>query len=230
MRIGARLRELGKPSVEQLKRLWKPFVVIQLFGLAVILAYFFWPSFARWCDSIGAIKTRWGVFFAMITMPISAGIVPEIVKTLTGVEKSFPAHRWRTIGFHLYIFAVSGVISDGFYQLLAMWPGDSRDVATVATKVALDQFVYTPFFGVPYLAFWYTLRANRFSVSRTRAMIGRRWYINDVVPLLLPCWAFWIPMCSLMYLLPPALTYLFAVTANAAAATILIAVAGRKRL
>lgn len=229
IRIGARLRELGKPSIEQLRRLWKPFVIIQLFGVAIVVAYFTWPAFARWCDSFGEFKARLGIFFAMITMPISSGIIPEIMKTVTGVDKTFTAHRFRTIGFHLFIFSIFGAMADGFYRLMAIWPGQSNDVATVVTKVVIDQFIYTPIIGVPYLALWYTFRSTGYSFSRTRRMLGKRWYMNDVATLLLPCWSFWIPMCSLMYVLPTSLTYLFSVTANAAIVTILIAVIGRKR-
>lgn len=229
IRLGARLRELGKPSIEELKTLWRPFVAIQLVGLAIVVAYFFLPTFARWCDGIGDFKARLGIFFAMITMPISSAIIPEMMKAITGVDQSFTARRFRTIGFHLFIFCIFGMMADGFYRLVAIWPGGSRDFATVVTKVVIDQFVYTPVIGVPYLALWYTFRSNQFSIARTRALLGRRWYVHEVVPLLLPCWAFWIPMCSLMYVLPTSLTYLFSVTANAAIITILIAVVGRKR-
>lgn len=228
-RIGARLRELGTPSIVQLKRLWKPFVIIQLFGAAIVIAYFFHDGFARWCDGVGELKKRWGIWFPLITMPISSAIVPEVMKAITGVERRFDREKMRTIMFHLFIFAISGMMSDGLYRLLAIWPGNSLDVATVVTKVVIDQFIYTPLIGATYLAFWYTFRVSGFSVSRTRAVVGRRWYVNEVVPLLLPCWAFWIPMCTLMYLLPTSLTYIFGVTANAAAVTILIAVVGRKK-
>jgi hypothetical protein len=88
--------------------------------------------------------------------------------------------------------------------------------------------VYTPFVGIPWMALLYTWREHRYRPGPTVKSLGGAWYVSRVTPILLPCWAYWIPMCLLMYVLPTNLTFLFGVTGNGAAAVILITIASRK--
>ena len=47
------------------------------------------------------------------------------------------------------------------------------------------------------------------------------------MPVLVVCWAYWLPMTSLMYTLPPKLTFVYGLIASAASSVLLVAVAGR---
>lgn len=223
------LRELARPAWIQLQRLWKPFVLIQLIGLGVVIAYFNHAGFARACDAAAALKTRVGWPFAMIVMPIMAGIVPELFKFITGVDRKLDRRRVRDVLFNMAIFSLAGLYIDLFYRFLGGWLGDSRDVGVVALKVGIDQLIYTPLIGIPWIVICYSFRAVRYSPGRLLGRIGWDWYLREVVPVLIPCWAYWMPMCVLMYLMPPSLTFIYGALASAASATLLVAVAARGR-
>ena len=75
------------------------------------------------------------------------------------------------------------------------------------------------------VALAYTWREHRYNVRRTFAALGRHWYVTRVLILLLPCWAYWIPMTSLMYSLPPSLVFVFGAFASAAASLMLTSIA-----
>jgi hypothetical protein len=218
-----------RPGMAALRELWLPFVVLQLLGCALVVAYFQSDSVRNACEQIGQVKRHWGVLFATITMPITAGLLPEVLKFVLGMDRSLTGERLKLVLHSMTTYAVAGTVVDLFYTGLAHAFGDEPRVGVVLAKLFIDQLLYTPLIGVPMIALSFTLRHNGYQVGRTVRELSRRWYLKEVMPLLVPTWAYWWPMCSLMYLLPRDLTFPFGATASAAAATIMIAIATRKR-
>jgi hypothetical protein len=216
-----------QPGIEALSRLWLPFVAIQAVGLIVVLAYFYVPSFARACDATGALKARMGLLFAALTMPIAGGLMPEVFKYLTGVDRSLNRERVETTIHNMVLFSMTGVWVDLFYNWLGWQFAGVSPVISVPAKVLIDQLVYTTLIGVPIIPLSYALRANRYRPLPALRQITPAWYEREVMPVLVVCWAYWFPMCSLMYTLPTSLTFVYGMIANAAAATLLVAIAAR---
>ena len=223
------LRQLVQPGIDVLRRLWLPFVAVQLTGLLLVVSYFHSSTVAAWCDAAGRMKSAGGLPFSAAAMAFAAGIVPEIFKTLTGVDRAWDRNRLTTILHNLVVFAISGLTVDLLYTGLALWLGESREVRVIVTKVLIDQLGYTPFWAMPFLAFSYALRNHKYHVVRTLKSIDRGWYGREAAPVLVVCWAYWIPMVTLAYLLPPTLTFVYSLVASAASSTLLVAVASRKR-
>lgn len=216
-----------KPSLQALRRLWLPFVLIQFCALLIVIAYFHVESFARWCDAIGRIKADWGLLFVMLTMPTAGVVVPEVVKLITGVDRSLTRSRLSDMVYLVPWFMFIGVVLDLFYRAMNTTLGDAPEPHIVLVKVLLDQLIFTPLLGAVYLPLAFAFRRNGFSIVRTFRSLSPNWYLQEVVPLIVPIWAYWFPMCILMYALPAGLTFVFGVSGSAASATIMVAVASR---
>jgi hypothetical protein len=100
-------------------------------------------------------------------------------------------------------------------------------VPSVVGKVLIDQFLYTTLIGVPLISLSYTLRKVRYHPLIAARHLNVRWYEREVLPVLVTCWAYWLPMTILMYTLPATLTFVYGMVASAASSTLLTAVAGR---
>lgn len=224
-----RLRRILEPGIAVVTRLWLPFVLIQFTGLVVVLAYFYVPSFARACDSVGMLKERLGLLFAAVTMPIAGGLVPELFKTITGVDRSITRERAARTLHNMVLFSVAGVCVDLFYLLLGDWFAGVPPMVAIPSKVLIDQLIYTPIIGVPIIAVSYTLRSTGYRPIAMLKQFSPAWYEREVLPVLVVGWAYWFPMTILMYTLPTALTFIYGLVANAASATLLTAVAARHR-
>ena len=221
------LRRVVQPGVDAVRALWLPFVLIQALGLLLVIAYFYVPAIARACDSVGRLKASTGLWFAAITMPIACGIVPEIFKFLAGVDRSFSRYR---LGFMLHnvgLFCVGGILIDLFYTWLGWLFADAPPLVSVPGKVLIDQLIYTPIIGVPLISVSYTLRKLSYRPLLAAQHINAAWYLREVPPVLVTCWAYWFPMTILMYTLPATLTFAYGMAASAASSTLLTAVAGR---
>lgn len=207
--------------------MWLPFVLLQLCAAGVVVAYFRSSGFRAFCDRLGEMKEAGGLAFAAGAMALMAGVVPEVFKALSNADQKTARQRGRDTAFNCVLYAVNGLLANWFYVLMGLWFPVGTIGAMIA-KVAIDMFVFTPFVGIPWMALMYTWREHRYRPLATVKSLGFAWYLSRVTPILLPCWAYWIPMCCLMYILPVQLTFVFGVTANAAAAVILITVASRK--
>lgn len=223
------LRESVEPGLQTIRTLWKPFVAIQLFGLAIVLSYFYWPPVTSVFDRLADIKLRVGIAFAAITMPIACGVVPELFKSLTRVERGWPRSRLTFMLHSSILFCLLGVVVEFFYLWMNGWLGTSKTAGIVLAKVCIDQFGYSTFIAVPVIALSFNWRRRHYRVAPTMADLKNNWYLREVVPVLLVNWAYWIPMGTLMYTLPTKLTFIYGVIGNAASATLLTAIAGRKQ-
>ncbi|MES1165246.1 MAG: hypothetical protein ABUR63_05785, partial [Verrucomicrobiota bacterium] len=132
------------------------------------------------------------------------------------------------IAFNIAFFAFNGVVIDLLYRGEARLFGGHADVATVAAKVAFDQFVFNPVW-LPIVIGLYLWRRNGFSAAATlRAVRARGFYRARVLPLLLPNWCFWLPMVSIIYALPVPLQFLLFVLALAAWSLIMVFIANQE--
>ena len=222
------IRHAVAPGVAVLRQLWLPFVMIQFVGLAVVVVYFTWAPFATTCDRIGEVKKSMGVLFAMLVMPVAAGVVPELFKTFTGIDRVWDKARLKHLAYAMAVFCIAGLFVDTFYQALAHFFGNSNGIKVVAAKVLIDQLIYSTTVGVPWMALAFGFERVGFSFGKLRTRLADQWYLKEVMPMLLVCWVYWFPMTILMYMLPTSLTFVFGATASAASAILLVAVARRK--
>jgi hypothetical protein len=116
------------------------------------------------------------------------------------------------------------VLVDGMYRTLARVLGNDARVTTIATKVAFDQFAFTPIV-MTVATVLFLLRRRGWSWSRTRPELRRGFIGARVMPLLVPAWCFWIPIVAIVYALPVPLQFLMFAFALAAWSLIMVFIA-----
>lgn len=220
----------GAPSLfaagrAALSRFWRPFVLIQSAAVALGLAYRFSDTVRSACVVLARWKTTGGLPFAAIASAIAGGLLPEVAKRLVGRGPAGEGARaWRDVTFNGTFFAVNGLLVDGMYRTLARVIGNDARVSTIAAKVAFDQFVFTPLV-MTVATVLFLLRERGWSWARTRPALGRDFIAARVMPLLVPCWCFWIPIVAIVYALPVPLQFLMFALALAAWSLIMVFIA-----
>jgi len=208
-----------------LLRFWRPFVLIQSAAVALGLAYRFSDVVRSACVVLAHWKTAGGLPFAAITSAVAGGLLPEIAKGLVGRGPVGDRARvWRDLIFNGSFFAVNGVLVDGMYRTLARVVGNDARVSTIAAKVAFDQFAFTPIV-MTVATVLFLLRERGWSWGRTRPALRRGFVATRVMPLLVPCWCFWIPIVAIVYALPGPLQFLMFAFALAAWSLIMVFIA-----
>jgi hypothetical protein len=106
------------------------------------------------------------------------------------------------VAYNTLFFLFNGFLVDGSYSLQAWFWGGAGEFGTSVKKMLGDQFLLTPLVFLPSGALWLTWRDFGFSFARLRADLKHGWYLRRVVPALLPCWCYWIPMTLMIFSLP----------------------------
>jgi hypothetical protein len=208
-----------------LRRFWRPFLLIQLAGVALVVAYHARADVRAACASLAALKTAGGLPFAALTAAFAGGLLPELAKLVAQRGGATLRGRGRDIAFNVVFFAFNGVVVDFLYRGEAALFGQGTGWATVAAKTAFDQFVFTP----PWLVLIVSLflwRRHGYSWARARAELRPGFFRARVLPLLLPDWLFWIPMVCAIYAFPLPLQFLLFILALAAWSLIMVVIAG----
>lgn len=219
------LPSLLAPGIAAVTKYWRPFLLLQSAAFLLVVGYYTSHQVKAICDQLSLFKQRAGLPFTMIASAVAGALMPELAKAVMLRDRAMTAQRIRNIGFALVAFAVSGVITDLQYRGIAWLLGSDTHFVTVVRKMLFDQFVTTPIYGTPYWVVVYLIRANRYNLLATARQLSPRWYVTRCMPLLIPCWCFWIPMVLLIYSLPGQLQFCLFCFASAAWSLVMVFIA-----
>ncbi len=199
-------------------------------GMACILAlYLFHNGLRAFFELVGESKQELGVVFAMVTYTFSGALLPEIMRVLL-------FQRWRvTVGniqsllTMMPVWIFMGSVVDVFYTAQNGWFGAGNDFATVASKVLVDQFLYSPLFATPVIAGYFSIRSGGFRREAIASVFRPQFLTETLLPVQLASWMIWFPGVTFVYIMPPPLQLPFAVLVHTFWVLILITISERER-
>jgi hypothetical protein len=184
-----------------------PGFILQGAMLGVLLAYYKWPAAAALLNRLAHLKQEGGLPFVVAASVCAGSLVPEVFIICFFQRGRVRAQNFYDICFTAPLWAFDGVLVDLMYRGLALWLGDSASVATVASKICLDQLGYNPFFAAPYGVWGYAWKNSGYSWPRLRVLLTFDYYRRHAIPVLIATWAVWIPLMAMIYSLPLALQF-----------------------
>jgi hypothetical protein len=220
------LRSLLWPGLQAIRLYWRAIVVLQATALVLVLGYFHVALVREFCEYLARLRQDWGMIQPVVGTIIAGVVLPELAKLLLP-----RAHRQTLTPGEVLITAVffagagAGAFVDAQYRLLSVLLGDDTGMGTAISKMLMDQFLMTPLYGAPYWILVYAWKANHFRILPTLRPLGRHWYLTKVLPLLIPAWAYWIPMTLMIFSLPADLQLSLFVFAMAAWSLVMVFIA-----
>jgi hypothetical protein len=181
-----------------------PGLILQLFALALVLAYYFHPPTRELCGRLAVFRTGLGFRYSLISTSFFGGVLPCLYLKLSPSTRT--RYDYKQNLFLILFWAYKGVEVDLWYRLLAHVVGGGNDVSTVVIKTVLDQFVACPLFFVPVTVAIYTLCESHFDVAALKADFrAPGWYRRKVPSMLISNLGVWTPTVCIIYSLPGAL-------------------------
>lgn len=178
-----------------------PGFILQLFALSLVLAYYFHAPTRAWCEKLSAIRQEEGFLFSIVSTAIFGGVLPGLYLKLNPATRN--RYDFKQLAFLVGLWAYRGFEVDLFYSLLAKFVGAVASPGVVVTKMAIDQFVYSPLIAVPVSYFAYFWCDSHFN---TKALVAdyrtRHWYLRKVLPMLIANLGVWLPSVAIIYSLP----------------------------
>ncbi|MGE9291541.1 MAG: hypothetical protein ACQKBT_11155 [Puniceicoccales bacterium] len=182
---------------------------------ALALLYFTVPASQSFFSALTALKIRMGILFPFLGMGLSVGILAELLKVIVSRNKRWTAANTVNALFNIGMFGVLGVFTDYFYALQSSLFGSGNSFRVLASKVIVDQFIWTVFFANPFQTILYLWKNNDYSLSKVVSQMTplKTFWGMSILPVLITNWAFWIPMVSIIYSFPTPLQLPLAILA-----------------
>jgi len=185
---------------------WKnrwPGLALWIFGVAVIVGYFWIAPVRSGLESLGEFKTRYGLLFSLVSTAIFGGLLPVLLRLL--VDRKMPKRFAAILVGTVIFWAFKGVEIDLFYRVQAWLFGNDNSVGTITCKVIVDMALYAPLVGLLNCVLFYIWQDNGYSFFKTRTALGENWYVHKILPALISNWCVWLPSAIIIYALPLAL-------------------------
>ena len=180
-------------------------LLLNLLVAGLVASYYLWPQVAGVWESVGEFKTRWSWLFSFVSTALAAAVLPFIIQGCMG---TLPAERrTRRLLCFIAFWGYRGMEIDLLYRLQGRLFGHGHDAATLAIKMAVDQFLYSPLWAVPTYVIAFRWVDCGCSWKRTRASLDRQFFTRTLPAILITNWIIWIPAVTLVYSLPPALQF-----------------------
>ncbi len=172
---------------------------------ALVLAYYQAHWSRPWFDWLARAKQQGGYGFSIAAAMVAGGIVPELLQIIFFQRGRLTLHNVRELGFTMTFWGITGFTVDLFYRQQTVWFGSGLGWTTVAAKVMVDQFVYTSLYAVPAVTWAYEWKERGYRLHGLGDLFTPAFYAARIFPTLLANWGVWIPLVTLIYLLPPLL-------------------------
>ena len=184
-----------------------PALCVQALMLCLVFAYFYAPAARPFFNVLTDWNVRGGLVFSFVAMGATVGVLTEAFTVYLHKDGRWIQEDLINMAFNFLVFGFLGMMNSLFYQLQARCFGAGRSLETLAFKMFVDQFIYTPFLSNPCQTLAFLWKSESFSLQSTVAKLSRfrQFYVITVLPVLVSNWCFWIPMSILIYCFPTTL-------------------------
>lgn len=177
-----------------------PGVVLQCFAAIIMGLYFLIPSLQPYYEIFGELKETYGFGYSFVATALFGGLIPFLYLL---INKQLSQVNMMAIAlFYILFWGLKGMEVDLFYRYQAAWFGSGNDLPTLATKVAVDQFIYSALWAAPSITLSYLWMEQGFSFSRWNRALDKQFFSMTLPTVIFSNWMVWIPAVSIVYAMP----------------------------
>lgn len=184
-----------------LKQNLLPGLILQIFAVSILLVYFFVPTLKPAFTLLGELKQTYGFGYSFVATALFGGLLPFLYLWLSNNSLT-KRNALAVFTFYLVFWGLKGMEVDFFYRLQADWFGTGNDLKTIASKMAIDQFLYTTLWVTPSMAIIYLWMESDWSISACKQGLTREFFWIKIPGIILSNWLVWIPAVCIIYAMP----------------------------
>lgn len=197
------IRHAYEKAVAGTKANLLPGLLLQALMLVFFCLYISHEGTRHFLANIADIKREAGYSFAFISYVIAAAFLPELLRVAFFQDGRITrANIWNFLTAAPF-WGCIGILIDVFYRLQMSWFGAGNGIGTILTKMAVDQFIFSPFICLPLTLAYFIWRDAGFRIGPAARDIFSISFITDRgIPSQVAGWMIWIPGVSLVYFVP----------------------------
>lgn len=170
-----------------------------------LAAYVMHDGTRNFLAQVAAWRNEMGFAFAFFSYVISAAILPEMLRVFFFQGGVATKANARNLLVAAPFWGCIGIYVDLFYRFQGWLFGTGNEWHIVVKKVLFDQFIYSPFFSLPFIMFYFLWAQARFRRDAIRSILQPGPFIAKAFSIQVAGWCVWIPGVSLVYFMPPLL-------------------------
>ncbi len=201
MRLRRAIRRAASAARENLL----PGLALQVLMLVFLALYFWHDGTRQFLLRVAEFKQQTGCAFAFVSYIVVAALLPELMRVVFFQRGRVTRRNLTNFLGAAPMWAAIGMSVDLLYRLQAVWFGGGNGVWTIVCKLAVDQFLYSPFISAPVIVGWLHWRDGGFRWAAAREIFRVDFVFERVFPIIVAGWCVWIPGVSLVYFMPSAL-------------------------
>jgi hypothetical protein len=182
-----------------------PGLIIQAVMLTVVLAYYWHEPTRVLMDVLAQWKTALGYLFSVPLAMVAGALLPEVLRVLVFQRGILRRENFEHLLFAIIFWGFMGACVDTLYRLQAMWFGTVPTFPVLLKKVAVDQFIYNPFWATPISVWAYEWKNRGYVADGMSSFLSLTFYRKQIFPTLIATWGVWIPLVTIIYSLPSSL-------------------------
>jgi hypothetical protein len=167
-----------------------PGLILQAIMLALLLGYYFYPPTTHWLE------------YSALSAVVAGAFIPEIMRVVVFQKGRVLRANFANLLFTIPFWCGMGLLVDVFYRTQAVVFGAEATFRIVATKVFVDQFLYSPFLATPLTCWLYDWKHSGYRTAGSRRFFTKVYARDVMVPVLFANWGVWLPVVSILYSLP----------------------------
>ncbi len=197
-----KLRTAFRTAITAAKANILPGLLLQALMVVFFAAYISHEGTRQFLADVANLKREAGYPFAFFSYVLSAALLPEVLKV--GFFQNCQIRKQNIYDFltGAPAWGLMGILVDVFYRGQSLWFGTNNDFTTIALKLLVDQFVFSPFLSVPLSVGYFRWRDARFSPKALREMMSLSFVTERMLPAQVAGWCIWIPGVCLVYSMP----------------------------
>ncbi len=195
---------------------------------AFVAVYYCWPAGAAVLSQYATWQQAGGIYTIALAAGLAGGVLSELSLVYVRDGGRWTVSHLENMGFKFATFSLGGAIVYEFYRWQAVWFGNGASWAILLPKVLVDQFIFTVFWSTAYQTLAFRWHHLRYSVRHLWRELDRNFVMEQMLPVLVTNWMFWIPGVTLIYALPLTLQMPLNIFAGAIWAILLSAVSRQK--
>jgi hypothetical protein len=184
-----------------LKQNLLPGLVLQIFAAIILLLYFFVPASKPVFSWFGALKQHYGFVYSFFATAVFGGAIP-FVYLWRSKQLDATKNLLGLLTFYCVFWGLKGMEVDLFYRLQSEWFGSANNLQTIASKMLVDQFIYSPFWAAPSITLTYLWAEHGYRFSAWRHAINREFLCVKLPTVIVSNWLVWVPAVSIIYSMP----------------------------
>jgi hypothetical protein len=183
------------------KKNWLPGLILQSFGLLIVLGYYVVEPFRRLLQIVADLQQSGGYLFSAVITAIFAGFIPFILQMIFEREQPQRYHLWTGL-FIVFCWAYRGMEVDLLYRLQAVWFGDELSFFVILKKTLVDQFIYAPFWSIMIVTLGILFKDCKLSFRTCRRQLNKTFFTITYPSIVFSTWLIWVPGVAIIYSLP----------------------------